>query len=182
MQVDRAGFYICWGCLVWVPAVYTSPCHFFAARYDVAKNLSPATAAFILFCACLMIWMNYDCDKQKQDFRKSGGKNNVWGQPPKFIRATYQTEKGEKRTSLLLCSGWWGIARHFHYVPEILASFFWVPPVQVSFFIPWFYVIFLTILLFDRAFRDELRCQGKYGKFYEDYCKLVPFRVIPLLF
>ncbi|KAH9667876.1 7-dehydrocholesterol reductase [Citrus sinensis] len=22
---DRAGFYICWGCLVWVPSVYTSP-------------------------------------------------------------------------------------------------------------------------------------------------------------
>ncbi|KAM0002251.1 putative 7-dehydrocholesterol reductase [Helianthus debilis subsp. tardiflorus] len=22
---DRAGFYICWGCLVWVPSIYTSP-------------------------------------------------------------------------------------------------------------------------------------------------------------
>jgi hypothetical protein len=22
---DRAGFYLCWGCFVWVPAIYTSP-------------------------------------------------------------------------------------------------------------------------------------------------------------
>lgn len=25
---DRAGYYICWGCLVWVPSVYTSPALF----------------------------------------------------------------------------------------------------------------------------------------------------------
>jgi len=25
IQHDRAGFYICWGCLVWVPSLYT--CH-----------------------------------------------------------------------------------------------------------------------------------------------------------
>ena len=25
IQHDRAGFYICWGCMVWVPSVYT--CH-----------------------------------------------------------------------------------------------------------------------------------------------------------
>ena len=35
---------------------------------------------------------------------------------------------GEKKTSLLLASGWWGVARHFHYLPEISASFFWTAP------------------------------------------------------
>lgn len=25
---DRAGYYICWGCLVWVPSVYTFPALF----------------------------------------------------------------------------------------------------------------------------------------------------------
>ena len=22
---DRAGYYLCWGCMVWVPCIYTSP-------------------------------------------------------------------------------------------------------------------------------------------------------------
>lgn len=43
---DRAGYYLCWGCLVWVPSIYTSP-----ALYLVKQpiNLHPllATAFFV---------------------------------------------------------------------------------------------------------------------------------------
>ena len=45
-----------------------------------------------------------------------------------MIRASYQTSEGEEKKSLLLASGWWGISRHFHYIPEIAAAFFWTVP------------------------------------------------------
>lgn len=41
------------------------------------------------------------------------------------------------------------------------------------------YVIFLTILLVDRAFRDDLRCGEKYGKYWQQYQSIVPYRLIP---
>lgn len=80
---------------------------------------------------------------------------------------------------MLLLSGWWGIARHFHYVPEILSSFFWTAPALFDHVMPYFYVIFLTILLFDRAFRDDARCAAKYGKYWDAYKKQVPFLFFP---
>ena len=36
----------------------------------------------------------------------------IWGKPPTFIEAKYVTKDGETRTSLLLASGWWGLARY----------------------------------------------------------------------
>ena len=45
--------------------------------------------------------------------------------------------------------------------------------------LPWSYVIFLTILLTDRARRDEKRCANKYGAFWEEYCAVARWRMIP---
>lgn len=173
---DRAGYYICWGCLVWVPSIYTSP-----AMYLVQHpiHLGIWKASFIFFLGILSIWINYDSDRQRQYFRKMEGKCLIWGRPPVKIEAQYVTEKGEKKTSLLLVSGWWGLSRHFHYVPEILASFFWTLPGLFEHGLQYFYVFYLTILLMDRAIRDDERCKKKYGKYWDMYCEKVPYKVIP---
>ncbi|KAG9449236.1 hypothetical protein H6P81_009201 [Aristolochia fimbriata] len=173
---DRAGFYICWGCLVWVPSIYTSP-GLYLVNHPV--HLGTPLALLILFAGILCIYINYDCDRQRQQFRKTNGKSLIWGKVPSKITATYYTTSGEKKSSLLLTSGWWGLARHFHYVPEILAAFFWTSPALFSHCLPYFYVVFLTILLFDRAKRDDDRCRNKYQKFWKLYCDKVPYRVIP---
>jgi 7-dehydrocholesterol reductase len=177
IQHDRAGYYICWGCLVWVPAVYTS-----AAFYLTASGppLDAVTAMAIFVAGWICIWINYDSDRQRYVFRQTGGDCLIWGHTPAFIEASYKTASGEKKTSLLLVDGWWKISRHFHYVPEILASFFWsVPALNSGFVGPYFYVIYLTILLTDRAFRDDSRCRAKYGKFWEHYCDEVPYKIVP---
>ncbi|XWS11624.1 hypothetical protein CRYUN_Cryun37aG0014600 [Craigia yunnanensis] len=173
---DRAGFYICWGCLVWVPSVYTSP-GMYLVNHPV--NLGTQLALYILVAGILCIYINYDCDRQRQEFRRTNGKCVVWGKAPSKIEATYTTTSGETKTSLLLTSGWWGLSRHFHYVPEILAAFFWTVPALFNHFLPYFYVVFLTILLFDRAKRDDDRCRSKYGKYWKLYCKKVPYKIIP---
>ncbi len=80
-------------------------------------------------------------------------------------------------------AGWWGLARHFHYLPELAAAFFWCLPAGGGRALPFFYFFpFLTLLLLDRAFRDDARCAAKYGAAWVQYCKAVPYRMIPYVF
>jgi len=177
IQHDRAGYYICWGCLVWVPAVYTSAAFYLT---ESAPELSNGAAASILAAGWLCIAINYESDQQRYIFRQTGGKCKIWGKEPTFITAKYKTTSGAVKESLLLVDGWWKISRHFHYVPEIMASFFWsVSALDSGFVGPYFYVVFLTILLTDRAFRDDNRCKAKYGKYWKKYSDEVPYKILP---
>ncbi|KAK1276837.1 7-dehydrocholesterol reductase [Acorus gramineus] len=101
---DRAGFYICWGCLVWVPSIYTSPGMYLVSH---PVNLGTQLALFILVAGVLCVYVNYDCDRQRQEFRRTNGKCLIWGKAPSKIEATYCTMKGETKSSLLLTSGWY---------------------------------------------------------------------------
>ena len=175
---DRAGFYICWGCLVWVPCIYTSP-SMYLVLHPIQLSVSLATLIFIFGAASILI--NYLADRQRQLVRATSGNCMIWGKKPVMTLATYKTEQGEIKQNIILASGWWGIARHFHYVPEIAAAFFWSVPALFSHFSPYFYVCFLTLLLFDRAFRDDKRCSKKYGDYWQAYCKLVPHKIVPFL-
>jgi 7-dehydrocholesterol reductase len=173
---DRAGFYICWGCLVWVPAVYTSSTLYLV---DHPNHLGTPLAVAIFVAGVISVFINYLADAQRQRVRATHGKTKVWGKDPVVIVGHYTTTEGEKKTSLLLASGWWGIARHFHYVPEILGAFFWSLPALFGGVLAYFYVIFLTILLTDRAFRDDNRCAAKYGKDWEAYRQKVRWKIVP---
>ena len=176
---DRAGYYICWGCLVWVPAIYTSPTMYLVQH---PNQLSPWIAGLIFMAGTLCILINYFADRQRQLVRTTKGLCKIWGRQPRTTLASYITETGEMKQNLLLSSGWWGISRHFHYLPEIAASFFWSVPALFTNFSPYFYVCFLTILLVDRAYRDDLRCAKKYGHYWEAYCAKVPYKIIPFLY
>lgn len=177
IQHDRAGYYICWGCMVYLPCFYTIHTFFLAAH---PVMLSLPVAGLIMAAGIFCIWWNYNCDYQRQVFRGPGGTDvDIWGAKPEYITATYTAKTGEKHTSLLLLSGWWGVARHIHYVPEIGVAFLWCLPALFTHALPYYYPFYLTILLLDRAFRDDLRCHEKYGKFWEQYCAKVPYKIIP---
>ncbi|KAJ8600663.1 hypothetical protein CTAYLR_007427 [Chrysophaeum taylorii] len=175
IQHDRAGYYICWGCLVWLPCIYTSQVYYMVKH---PLDLGPVSAAGLFAFGIFSIWANYDADRQRQAFRANDGNLKIWGKPAACVRATYTTSEGKTRSSCLLASGWWGLARHFHYIPEITASLAWSVPFFPH-FMPYFYVIYLTILLMDRAWRDDDRCSVKYGKFWDAYCNRVPYKIIP---
>ena len=73
---DRAGYYICWGCLVWVPAVYSSPAFFMVGH----AGIMPMWVAVLVFVAgTVAIWMNYWADHQRMAFRAAGGNVKIWG-------------------------------------------------------------------------------------------------------
>jgi 7-dehydrocholesterol reductase len=92
-----------------------------------------------------------------------------------------KTARQVPRSSLLLASGYWGVARHFHYVFELVAAWSWclLANPLVNGATPLLYCVFLTILLLHRAKRDEAKCLKKYGADYERYAALVPYLVIP---
>lgn len=177
IQHDRAGYYICWGCLVWVPAVYTSAAFYLT---ESAPELSWMSATIIFVLGLLCIAINYDADQQRYIFRQTGGKCLIWGNEPTHMTAKYTTSTGEIKENLLLMDGWWKVSRHFHYLPEIMASFFWsVSALDSGLVGPYFYVIYLVVLLTDRAIRDENRCKAKYGKDWDKYCEVVPYKIVP---
>jgi 7-dehydrocholesterol reductase len=173
---DRAGFYICWGCLVWVPSIYTSSTLYLVQH---PNHLGLPLAALIFVLGTASIFINYAADAQRQRVRATNGQTTVWGKAPLILVGHYTTEGGETKESLLLASGFWGIARHFHYVPEILGALFWTLPALFSNVLPYFYVIFLTALLTDRAFRDDNRCAIKYGPDWKAYCAKVRYKILP---
>jgi 7-dehydrocholesterol reductase len=173
---DRFGYYICWGVLAWVPAVYALTAQYLVLRpHDWPWPV--AVAIFVLGIGA--IYVNYAADAQRQRVRATGGETTVWGRAPELIRARYSTADGKHHDSLLLASGWWGVARHFHYVPEITLALAWSLPAGFTHFVPYVYVTFLTILLLDRATRDDKRCLKKYGAYWEEYRARVPWKVVP---
>ena len=176
---DRFGYYICWGVLSWIPGVYA-----LVALYLVNHPAPLATpyAAFCLLLGLGSIWANYDADAQRQRVRETRGECTVWGRKPELIRARYRTSDGEERHNLLLASGWWGLARHFHYVPEITLSLAWTLPAGFTHALPYFYVVYLSILLVDRSGRDELRCAAKYGDDWARYRARVRARIVPRVY
>lgn len=181
--VDRAGFEIQWGCLVWVPAVYTFHTRFLV-QYPSGLSFSVASGLFVLSLAGVVL--NYMADRERDVFRATNGEALVWGKKPSFIKATYsiidrKTGKSSQKTSLLLASGFWGVARHFQYFFELTAAWSWcllANPLENGFFVC-FYAVFLTYLLIDRAERDSKKCHLKYGKYYDEYCQLVPYKILP---
>ena len=176
---DRFGYYICWGVLVWVPSVYTIFGQYLANH---PRSLHPVWAAAIAGVGLAALWMNYAADAQRQRVRATGGDTTVWGRPPRTLLGRYRTNDGEERENLLLVSGYWGLARHFHYVPELLLALCWALPAGGANFVPYFYFVFLSVLLVDRAGRDDKRCAAKYGATWEEYRRLVPYKIVPGLY
>ena len=75
------------------------------------------------------------------------------------------------------------MARHFHYVPELLAALAWSAACgSFTAIVPYTYLIFLAALLTDRAFRDDARCSAKYGESWKQYCALVRYKIVPGVF
>jgi 7-dehydrocholesterol reductase len=140
ITLDRAGYYICWGCIVFVPAFYTF------ASYYLANNPSKiplGIGALFLALGVAFIWLNYDVDAQKEAFKKDN-RVMIWGKKAEYIS---DKDTGGRK---LLTSGWWGISRHINYVFEIGLSACWCG-VALK-FPPLAYLAYIIILLVHRTF------------------------------
>eukprot|EP00026_Physarum_polycephalum_P009719 Phypoly_transcript_09853.p1 GENE.Phypoly_transcript_09853~~Phypoly_transcript_09853.p1 ORF type:complete len:452 (-),score=31.93 Phypoly_transcript_09853:10-1305(-) len=176
---DRFGYYICWGVLCWIAGVYTLVAQYLTQQ---PQHLTSTEFWLIITAGAFFVWANYDADAQRQRVRDTNGNCTIWGRSPKTLLARYKTTDGKEHQNLLLLSGWWGISRHAHYVTEILLSLMWTIPTGATRLLPYFYVVYLTILLLDRSYRDEQRCRAKYGSYWKKYCEQVQYSVIPYVY
>lgn len=176
IQHDRAGFYLCWGTLVWVPAVYT-----LAATHLVEHpvDIGPFWTIVLLGLGGFFITAKNLSNRDRLRVRDTNGQTTVWGRPPEVIRAKYMDARGNENENLLLASGFWGLSRHFHYVGEILGAFCWSATAGFRHATPFLYVAYLTVLLTHRARRDDRRCQKKYGRYWDEYRSRVPWKILP---
>lgn len=179
IMYDRLGYYIYWGVTCWIPGTYCLV-SLYLVKHPFQYPLWHAAA--IVALGVFSVIANYDADAQKIRVRETNGNTTIWGQKAKVVVAKYKTSDGKTRENLLLVSGWWGISRHIHYIPEILLSIAWTLPVGFGDVLPWFYVVYLTILLVHRLGRDEIRCSEKYGQHWKTYCSRVPYQLIPYIF
>lgn len=179
--VDRAGWMETWGCIVWVPAVYT-----FHTRclVNAPSGFTWLQAGLIFGLGIAGVFLNYFADWERQYFRATDGKAKIWGRLPTSINVDYviTNHDGTKtpKKSILLTSGFWGVSRHFQYVFELTAAYSWCALANNG--IAMFYAVFLTILLIHRAHRDEEKCLKKYGEGYKRYMAEVKYKIIPFIY
>jgi protein-S-isoprenylcysteine O-methyltransferase Ste14 len=167
---ERFGWMLCWGCLVWVPFMYSIQAHYLVTH---THELSPLATAAIVALNMIGYVIFRSANLQKHRFRRDPSRA-IWGRPPDFIR----TESG----TLLLTSGWWGMARHLNYFGDLLMGLAWCLPTGFAHPITYFYIVYFLILLIHRERRDHRMCLQRYGSDWEAYCRRVPWRIVPGLY
>ena len=83
----------------------------------------------------------------------------------------------------ILCSGFWGRARHMNYTGEILEALGMA--LALGHFTnawTWAYFVYLTIFFIVRERVDEGRCAGKYGDLWTQYRERARYRLVPGLY
>lgn len=163
---ERLGFMLVFGDLVWIPFTFS------IQGWWLLRNKVELTTPAII-ANCLVFFMGYlvfrGSNKQKHFFKKNP-KAPIWGRPPKVV--------GGK----LLASGYWGIARHCNYLGDLLLALSFSLPCGISSAVPYFYPIYLLILLIWRERRDDARCAEKYKDVWKEYCEIVPWRILPYVY
>lgn len=166
--------------MVWLPTMYTLQAQYLALY---PNSLSFTAAAILLLTGIGSYVIFRSVNHQKDLARRTNCECTIWGKKPEFITARYKTEDEKQHTTVLLCSGWWGIVRHANYSADLVFSFAgcaaagWAA--REFTILPWTYAIYMTVLLVQRCIRDEDRCQAKYGKTWDEYCEKVKYRLIP---
>lgn len=69
-----------------------------------------------------------------------------------------------------------------NYFFEINIALSWSLPARGYGIVPYGYFVFITILVLQRILRDEEKLKKKYGKGYDKYKEVVPYRLCPYVF
>lgn len=163
---EKFGYMLIFGDLVWIPFTFSIQ-GWWLLKHKVDVTIFATILNVLIFLLGYAVFRG--ANKQKHDFKKDH-KSLIWGKPPRTI--------GGK----LLVSGYWGIARHCNYLGDIIVAFSFSLPCGASSAVPYFYPAYLLILLIWRERRDESRCKEKYKDIWEDYCRVVRWRIFPYLY
>jgi len=169
ITTDGFGYMLAFGDLVWVPFTYS-----LQARYllEHPVELRWWAVAAIVALQVTGYAMFRGANSQKDAFRRD----------PAAPAVAHLRSMPTQRGTRLLISGWWGLSRHINYFGDWIMAWAWCLPCGFASPIPYFYVIYFGALLLHRAQRDDEACRAKYGRDWDAYCTLVPYRIIPYLY
>lgn len=176
----KPGFYLLWITMNLDPVVYTFSSHYFVI-HQPALGFLQNLGIFLL--GFLVTYTKFNIEAQKDLFKMSRGNCLIRGRKATYVEAVDdgETDKDRPRPRLLT-SGYWGLARHPHYVFEILSALCWGLPGLGHGFWPFLPCLYMTVTVVYRLFRDEAKCSAKYGPLWNEYCKTVKYRLIPYVF
>lgn len=166
---DGFGFMLVFGDLSWVPFTYSLQSRFLV---DNPTQLPLWFVSIIIGLKVFGYAIFRLSNLQKDKFRKDPSHPSV-----RHLK-TLKTYRGTK----LIISGWWGMCRHPNYVGDLIMALSWSLPCGFTNLVPYFYVIYFSILLIHRQLRDEEQCRKKYEENWDQYCKIVKWRLIPGLY
>jgi len=185
MHHDRFGFMLFGGVIVAFPTIYCAPTYYLAHKGTVETDVTGSWAFTVLVLYCGFYILFRFCNDEK-DYVRNQWKNGVstdklvgiFGQKMRVIEANYKAGKTE-HSNILLCGGLWGVTRHLNYTFDLLMTSCYSLVVPWNIIYPHVYLFHMLHLLATRAGRDHMKCFGKYGKFWEQYCKEVPYKLLP---
>lgn len=169
IATDGFGWMLSYGDLAWVPFVYT-----LQTRYLVDHPVSMSYTH--LFAVLTLQGLGYYI------FRASNAEKNAFRTNPNNPALKHLKTLKTKAGTNLLISGWWGMARHINYLGDWLMGLAQCIPTGFDHGITYFFSLYFATLLIHRELRDEDKCKKKYGSDWDEYCKKVPYRIVPYVF
>lgn len=180
---EKVGFKIVWGCVCFYPFFYLVgawPTSSIPGSEDIdLYSLEMWLCIVVFLCGWIL---SRGANNQKYQFKLNPEKNFLFGLvKPKCVLVYSKTTK---TSTSLLCSGWWGFARHINYLGEILMAVGLSLPGCIGghTWLPLLYPLYYVFLLVPREREDNRLCQQKYGKAWREYCRIVPYRIIPYVY
>ncbi len=163
---EKFGFMLVWGDLVYVPFLYSLPCWWLV---DQTTPLSTAQWLSLSIFFLGALWIFREANWQKERFKRDR-EAAIWGKRPETV--------GDH----LLVSGWWGVARKINYAGELAVYLSFALTTGMHSILPYLLPLSLTILLVQRAARDDRKCRAKYGELWRQYCARVRYRIFPFVY
>ena len=171
---EGLGFKLFWGGLIVYGWLFILPLWGMAAHPD--PGFSPAwTNVWLIGTTALFLFgwgISRGANLQKYTFKRWPERKFLGLVEPRYIEA------GERR---ILCSGLWGVARHFNYMGEgflalSIALVFGYPGNPWA----WTYFAFIVSMFVWRQVVDDRQCAEKYGpEKWAEYRARVKYRIVP---
>jgi hypothetical protein len=171
-MAERVGFKLGWGCLVFYPFFYCVGLWAMAAEPNPHRSVGWLVSCAVLFSSGWVL--SRGANLQKFQFKRDP-KAKAFG-----ILDPRTLSDGSKN---VLTGGFWGLSRHINYLGEILMASGLTLSLGYPFALtPWLYPLYYVALLFPRQAADDKRCAERYGALWDEYCRRVPYRIIPYLY
>ena len=120
---DHFGFMLAWGDTAFLPAFYTLQAQYLSRHHGVASTtqnlalLGLGMMSYVAFRAA-----NHQRHRVRQQYVAGVSAPIVWGRPATLVHCEYFTANNQKHQTVLLASGWWGVARHINYLADLLQA------------------------------------------------------------